>query len=183
MPAFLKTCTICGTDFHGRADAAYCSTACRQKAYRTRTRTAIAASRNETASRDVTGGPVPDGDDWMADRFFSEDRNGYETFAATRAAIEANVKTPKVRERRIAEASAEGRRVIEEYVEGIATIGRELYDDDERTCITGTDYDTPLGDNLPAGVDPATAASLAERLRRVLPRVHELAALLGRRAH
>ena len=32
----MKTCTECGTEFHARADAAYCSTACRQRAYRHR---------------------------------------------------------------------------------------------------------------------------------------------------
>jgi hypothetical protein len=32
----VKTCTECGTEFHARADAAYCSTACRQRAYRHR---------------------------------------------------------------------------------------------------------------------------------------------------
>ena len=31
----IRTCT-CGTEFHGRADAQYCSPACRQKAYRDR---------------------------------------------------------------------------------------------------------------------------------------------------
>lgn len=36
MSAFLRTCDVCGTEFHGRADAAYCSPACRQKAYRRR---------------------------------------------------------------------------------------------------------------------------------------------------
>ena len=44
MPAALKTCTECGTEFHARADAAYCSTACRQRAYR----------RNRNANRNVT---------------------------------------------------------------------------------------------------------------------------------
>lgn len=32
----VKTCTECGTEFHARADAAYCSTACRHRAYRHR---------------------------------------------------------------------------------------------------------------------------------------------------
>lgn len=31
----IKTCG-CGTEFHGRTDAQYCSPACRQKAYRER---------------------------------------------------------------------------------------------------------------------------------------------------
>ena len=179
MPATLRTCTVCETEFHGRADAAYCSTACRQKAYRARTR----LIHNETPSRAVTAGPVPDGDEWMDCRFFSDNCPGYLPSAATRANIEANVKTPKVRDRRIAEAAADGRHVIEDYIKTVATIGRELYGDEDRTGVIGTDLDTPLGDTLPPSIDPATAADLAEQLHRVLPRVHELVDLLERRGH
>ena len=32
----IRTCAVCGSEFHGRADARYCSPACRQKSYRTR---------------------------------------------------------------------------------------------------------------------------------------------------
>jgi hypothetical protein len=41
MPA-LAACTECGSEFHARAAAAYCSTACRQRAYRRRQRDARA---------------------------------------------------------------------------------------------------------------------------------------------
>jgi hypothetical protein len=34
MPATLAACAECGTEFHNRANAVYCSTACRQRAYR-----------------------------------------------------------------------------------------------------------------------------------------------------
>ena len=34
MPATLAACAECGTEFHARANAVYCSTACRQRAYR-----------------------------------------------------------------------------------------------------------------------------------------------------
>ena len=34
MPTTLAACTECGTEFHARANAAYCSPACRQRAYR-----------------------------------------------------------------------------------------------------------------------------------------------------
>jgi hypothetical protein len=34
MPTTLAACTECGTEFHARASAAYCSAACRQRAYR-----------------------------------------------------------------------------------------------------------------------------------------------------
>jgi hypothetical protein len=33
MPAALDVCVECGNEFHAPADAAYCSTACRQQAY------------------------------------------------------------------------------------------------------------------------------------------------------
>jgi crotonobetainyl-CoA:carnitine CoA-transferase CaiB-like acyl-CoA transferase len=36
MPTTLEACTVCGTEFHARAHAAYCSAACRQRAYRHR---------------------------------------------------------------------------------------------------------------------------------------------------
>lgn len=60
-------CTECGTGFNARTDAAYCSSACRQRAYRNR-------SRN-TASVTVTRPtvdlrPVPIADKyWDCDRF------------------------------------------------------------------------------------------------------------------
>jgi hypothetical protein len=38
MPAMLRTCTVCTAEFHGRADAVYCSPACRQKSYRARSK-------------------------------------------------------------------------------------------------------------------------------------------------
>lgn len=36
MPAREMRCCVCRTSFYGRADASYCSGACRQKAYRAR---------------------------------------------------------------------------------------------------------------------------------------------------
>jgi hypothetical protein len=41
MPA--ATCAVCGIDFSARSDAVYCSSACRQKAYRARTARRMAA--------------------------------------------------------------------------------------------------------------------------------------------
>ena len=43
------------------------------------------------------------------------------------------------------------------------------------------DFDTPLGDTLPASIDPETAAGLASNLRAALPRIRELLGLLTRR--
>jgi hypothetical protein len=36
MPTTLAACAACGTEFHARANAAYCSAACRKRAYRQR---------------------------------------------------------------------------------------------------------------------------------------------------
>ncbi len=51
-----KTCVDCGDTFNGRADAAYCSAACRQHSYRERSRKAanaryVAASRRHHLGR------------------------------------------------------------------------------------------------------------------------------------
>jgi hypothetical protein len=177
MPAATRTCTVCGGDFYGRTDAAYCSTACRQKAYRARTRT-----RYETVIPHVTGGPVPDGDDWMAGRF-----HGLDTYIPIEKQIEfieANYKTATAGQRHIAKAGEDAALAIRSYVEMIASIS--IYDNSTDTI----DYDTPLGDSLPAniapirrtGADPLPAAELASMLRAALPRVHELLGLLVRRA-
>ena len=44
------------------------------------------------------------------------------------------------------------------------------------------EYSVPVGDCLPADITPELAAELAERLNGALPRLAELADLLGRRA-
>jgi hypothetical protein len=173
MPSTLRTCALCGTEFYGRADAAYCSTGCRQKAYRTRTRNELAelrASSSETPSRDVTGGPVPDGEEWMAGRFAF-----YRTIGAITADVESRYKNPEVRERKIREAQQRNQVLLPRYVNEVAEIG-------QLDGYSNIDFDIPLGDTLPATVDPATAEELAEQLRAALPRVHELLALLERRA-
>jgi len=40
----LKTCSVCAGEFHGRADAVYCSPACRQKSYRARSKEGMDSS-------------------------------------------------------------------------------------------------------------------------------------------
>lgn len=42
MAATGMTCGICGSAFHARSDAIYCSSACRQRAHRARTAERIA---------------------------------------------------------------------------------------------------------------------------------------------
>ncbi len=44
-------CLLCAAPFHGRSDAVYCSSACRQKAYRTRTARRLAAVATPPRSR------------------------------------------------------------------------------------------------------------------------------------
>jgi hypothetical protein len=170
MTAALRTCTECRSDFYGRADAVYCSTACRQKAYRART-------RNVTPIRNVTGGPVPVGDDWMDNRFSDLMGDYYSCLAAVTAHIEATYKTDAARRKRIAEAEESAARTIRDYVDAVAAIAR--YDDNPAGEF---DYTTALGDSLPARVDPDTAAELGAKLHAAMPRLWELGALLDRRA-
>jgi hypothetical protein len=54
MPGYCTiTCAGCGTQSVGRSDATYCSSACRQKAYRRRNR---ARTRNRASVTDKRGG-------------------------------------------------------------------------------------------------------------------------------
>jgi len=78
------------------------------------------------------------------------------------------------REHRINETRAES--AIKDYVDHVADIAK--FPD----ATAGTpDFDTPLGDTLPASIDPETAAGLASNLRAALPRIRELLGLLTRR--
>jgi hypothetical protein len=71
------------------------------------------------------------------------------------------------REHRINETQAES--AIKDYVDHVADIAK--FPD----ATGGTpDFDTPLGDTLPASIDPETAAGLASNLRAALPRIREL---------
>lgn len=177
MPSSPRTCQTCGSEFYGRADAAYCTTACRQKAHRQRSRNATTVTATPVIRDDR---PVPDGDAWMVGRFGGEDGDSYSTVASTRAHILATVKGKITQEKKIAAEERTASLVIPDYVDKVATIGRYDYDYDndndyERECAT------PLGDELPASIDPITARVLADKLEAALPRVAELAALLRRR--
>jgi hypothetical protein len=170
MPATPKACTGCDTKFYGRADARYCSTACRQKAYRERSR------NNEPVTATAHQGPVPIGDDWMKNRFGATFGNQYATLADMTEHINSHYKTVATRQKHIAEAGENGPRAIRNYVNEVALIARYVSEDDD--C----DLGTPLGDALPEGIDPFTAAELADQLDAAIPRVRELASLLRRRA-
>ncbi|MEO3759537.1 hypothetical protein ABGB19_14770 [Mycobacterium sp. B14F4] len=167
MPAARLSCAICAGDFHGRKDARYCSTACRQKAYRRRNRS------SNTVTYPASSGPVPVGDAWMRSRFGDGRYIGYTPIA----------ERPSDRVRSARHRAAEqddGSGTIRDYVQGICCIGRRLCDDDA-DYPTGQDLQTPLGDSLPAQIDPITAARLASGLEDAIPRVMELASLLKRR--
>jgi hypothetical protein len=163
MPAARRSCIVCACDFHGRRDARYCSTACRQKAYRRRSRNA------PPVTPPVANGSVLTGDEWMRDRFGHSPHMGYVPVAERPAHV------PTARHRAAEETI--GLETIRDYVQGLACIGRQRYDDDAG-CVIGQDLQTPLGNTLPDEIDPATAARLATELRDAIPRVLELASLL-----
>lgn len=50
MPAKLKTCVECGTEYYARADSMYCSVQCKQRAWRR-----LRRSVSSTDKRDKTG--------------------------------------------------------------------------------------------------------------------------------
>jgi hypothetical protein len=171
MPASLRTCDTCKAEFYGRADATYCSTACRQKAYRQRSRNAHPV----TDAVPVSNAPVPIGDTWMSGRFGGHMGDDYATLAEMKQRFDALYKMPATRQKHVAEAEVNGMRVIKRYVEDVAAIARYSSDED------GWDLSIPLGDELPAAIDPFTARDLAADLQAALPRVVELASLLNRR--
>lgn len=180
MPAAQKACVVCGSAFYGRADAKFCSVACRQRRYRQRV-----AKRLATTSRHVTNSddPVPIGDDWMADRFPAEDLLGHQTRAQVRSWSRPLPGGLDQHEGLIdyyeANADKFEHDVLQRYIDAVANIrrgwaagpqGAEKLDD------------APLGDALPAVVRPALAAVWADDLAASLVRIHELLALLRRRA-
>jgi hypothetical protein len=165
MPAAQRTCSVCGADFYGRKDAKYCSTACRQKSYRRRSRHGTAVT-----DRGPTG-PVFDGDEWMRDRFGNSTHTRYLPLAHPSSEGNAHAKHRACNEN-------DGLETLRDYVHGVTCIGRQQYDD---SGVAGQDLQTPLGDALPGQIDPATAAGLAADLKAAIPRVVELASLLERR--
>jgi hypothetical protein len=172
MPAALKTCEVCDREFYGRTDALYCTTACRQQAYRQRIRNAT-----PTITASITGhGPVPIGDRWMGGRFGGAFGGDYPVLADVAKRLEATVKTPTVRRKRLYEAEDNAARVIKEYVDAVAAIAH--YSE----AADGFDFDTPLGGALPGTVDAQLAEELATKLQAAMPRVVELTSLLIRRS-
>jgi hypothetical protein len=169
MAAQIRTCKACSDEFYGRTDAIYCSTACKQQAYRRRNR--------DTATVLRATGPVPDGDGWMQNRFGGKHGNDYATVAALTELFEADSMTPTAMQRQVvAQAEQAAVLAIREYVQNVAAIARYDSPSDE------FDYTTPLKDSLPGNLDYGTAQELGAVLTAVIPRVLELASLLNRRA-
>jgi hypothetical protein len=117
VPSTLRTCTRCGTEFHGRADAVYCVDAvywprcCRQRAYHHHLRDAT-PSRSTRASGGATG-PVPHADTRMADRFDTGFGDGeYTTIAKITALIESNYRAAQARQRQIDQAEERAAAII-----------------------------------------------------------------------
>ena len=113
-----------------------------------------------------------DGDEWMRDRFGNGTHVGYLPPANRAAGGNGQA-------RHRAFETVDALETLHDYVQGITCIGRDQYD--VSTGTAGQDLATPLGDVLPAEIDPATAASLAADLKAAIPRVMELASLLERR--
>lgn len=166
MAAARKTCLSCAGQFQGRKDAQYCSTACRQRAYRRRSRNGFVVAGS------VTGGSVTEGDEWMRDRFGQGSRGGYTPVS------ERPPEGLRFAEHRATDDS-DGSEVIRDYVLGVTCIGQAVYDSTAGT--SEHDLHTPLGRALPVRVDPGTAADLAAALRAAVPRIVELASLLEAR--
>lgn len=168
-------CVVCGGVFHGRVDAVYCSPACRQKAHRARTARRIAALSSREAAATLTGA-VAAGDAWMGGRFGDASSRPYVPLAETIADIKAQPRGAAFRNRQIHNAEREGPRMIRDYVGAVARIGRR-----PNPSESGAEFDTALGNALPAHLGPAEAAELANTLRAARPRVDELISLLQRR--
>lgn len=112
----------------------------------------------------------------MRRRFGGEFGNDYATLTEMTEHIEATYKMPATRLKHVAEAEENGLRTIKRYVEDVAAIACYISEEDK------WDLSTPLGDELPAAIDPFTARALAADLQAALPRVAELASLLIRRS-
>lgn len=175
MPSTQRECTECTTKFYGRTDALYCSTACRQKAYR---------KRNETDRAHVTTPivtPVPPGDTWMQRRFSGPGDWGYELQATRMVEAKANAtKTKSARNKDLALAAMtdDGQPAIRDYIERVSAIGVLVGDESD----VDLDLDTQLDCALPASITPEVARELARTLEPALLRAHDLLQLLRGRA-
>jgi hypothetical protein len=163
-------CGSCGGSLVGlRADSLYCSPACKQRAYRERkeppTRNASVTAPVAVVALDR---PVPIADD---------DEYGEHPWEQGRSTLKyGSAQAPrdviKLWAFHVAYiAGVRPGRVRDAQNSGLRYAVNDLYRVDE-----------PLPDELPASIDPDSAADLARELAAPLRRAHELLALLDRRA-
>jgi hypothetical protein len=171
MPG-VSTCTECGAELHGRADATYCSSACRQRAYRRRNASTVTATRRGVDP----GRPVPAASRlWSHNRFWTFPRSPWD-FGTER---HPGYPHPSRLERSDADH-------IEHYVFNVASIAEMAISGSPGYEPEPDNYPynvgDPLPDELPAEVTPEDADFLASWLEPGIDRATELLALLKRRA-
>jgi hypothetical protein len=157
-----SVCRECGESFTpARSDAAYCSSPCRQRAYRrraTRVRNVIAATGADP-TRPV---PVAD-DDWARERFW-EYGNGDPWADRAYPGRRGTGDHPAID--------------IQRYVFCIASIATKSRNDEDYPY----DVDEPLPWELPEDITPEHADILASWLQPALDRAAELLVLLQGRS-
>lgn len=189
-----RTCEQCGDPFEGRADASYCSPACKQRAYRDRR---DGTARNTPVVTDSKRweyrlppsawawheytDPVPavDQHDWLDDRFLSVNQLDRNTL----------VSKPRLDHRASElDTSAHGTlyEVIEHYVFEVASVVTRDIRNDREDDLGYHRYeyrlDGELPDELPSEITPHEAETLASWLEPALDRAEDLLVLLRRRA-
>lgn len=171
-----KTCTECGADFKAaRADAAYCSPACRQKAYRDRDRATHIRNAPTVTDTDCDR-PVPAaGYGWSRERFWQYHTSPW-NFGTEQ---HPNYPHPSRIDR------SDGGH-LEHYVFAVASIAENLLPHHPGYDPLPDSYpyavDEPLPDALPAEITPDDANWLADWLGPALLRAAELYRLLKRRS-
>lgn len=190
--AYDLTCGHCGGTFEAaRSDATFCSSACRQKAYRQRSRPEpIRNSETVTAIRNgerVTGGPVPviDQKEWLEYRFKSLGIGRYEVNGCAPKPLPGHRNGGTLSGFTEEDTLAD---LIEHYIFDIASIVKKDIDVEDDPNTGRPDHrnqyriDDPLPEVLPAEITPDDAEALASWFEPALDRAAELLSLLQRRA-
>jgi hypothetical protein len=164
-----STCRECGESFApARSDAAYCSSPCRQRAYRSRNAPLVTARRpGVDLDRPV---PIAD-DDWSRNRF--EGRHGKVVRIVDRGTSGSRecVGFDTAHKDHTAQ-------ILEDYVYTVASIAEKA----DADCDYTYEVDEPLPGELPEDITPEHADVLASWLEPALDRAAELLALLQRRS-
>ena len=198
MAASQITCSDCGETFYGRAGASYCSSKCRQRAYRSRSTNRHVANICDVTANCNVADPVPIGDGWMVGRFATEQTlwEGYQSPAPAISLAEAEAmpvdgegwsntkkaKAQKERNKAVQQATINLRVThdkIDYYIAELKSLRHSIWSDDDADVVYD---DEPVGDALPETIGPEVAAKMAEDLEATLPRIVELLGLFRRRA-